>query len=98
MTITVNDVEACFKETLRMKATPHREPDFKKIRATVGADCEVKAMMWFIEANNTGYDGLLERWEFRAEKDGKRISFWADLLPRLIVSAPPQPQPASLVR
>lgn len=86
--MTINDVEMCFKATVLKKATPHREPDFKKLNEEFGPDTEVKGIQWFIEEHNTGYGGVLERWEFRGEKDNLRFSFWADLLPGLILSSP----------
>lgn len=87
--ITIKDVEDCFEETLRVKATPHRTPDFEKLRAEYGGDTPVKGRMWFIEEHNTGYGGLLERWEFVVdEPDLPRASFWADLLPGMFGMAP----------
>lgn len=82
--ITIKDVQECFDATLRKKATPHRTPDFKQIFKEFPADTPVNGERWFLEEHNTGYDGLLERWEFRTED--KKLSFWADLLPGLIVT------------
>ena len=92
--ITILDVQLAFFETLRKKATPHRTPDFAKLGKDFGMDARVTGRLWFIEEHNTGYKGVLERWEFRVQlshdnkdKDGTR-SFWADLLPGLLVMAP----------
>jgi hypothetical protein len=80
--LTLNALESIFEDTLRV-ATPHREPDFDKIRKVVDGDVLVRGQMVFIEEHNTGYDGVLERWMFNAPRsDGTgKVSFMADLLP-----------------
>ena len=87
--LTVKGVQRLFKETLKRGATPHREPDFRKIFKLVEGDPEVRGHMFFVEEHNTGYDGLLERWRFAVyDTGGARIEFWADLLPGLIKTGP----------
>jgi hypothetical protein len=85
--LTLLGLETAFKETLMKGATPHRTPDFEAIRARVAPDAVVTGRFWFIEEHNTGYGGLLERWQFVVERtNGKHLSFWADLLPGLITT------------
>lgn len=86
MPITIRDVQDRFDETLRRKGTPHRTPDFRKLNKEFGPDTPVRGCLWFIEKCNAGRVGLLERWEFKGEKNGLRFSFWADLAPPLIES------------
>ena len=84
--ITISDVEECFLMTLRKKATPHREPDFKVLKKVFGPDTPVKGRRWFIEEHNTGYEGVLERWQFRGGEEPNDFSFWADILPGLLTA------------
>ena len=80
-------LEMAFLETAA-KATPHREPDFEKLRKLPGgSSANVTGQMVFIEEHNTGYDGVLERWMMRmpSGKDGGGyVTFQIDLLPGLI--------------
>jgi hypothetical protein len=85
--LTLLGLETAFKETLMKGATPHRAPDFDRLRRVVELTAPVMGRMWFIEEHNTGYDGVLFRWQFSMpRKDGsdERVSVWADLLPGLI--------------
>lgn len=86
--LTLQTLEQAFKATKRAKATPHRTPDFKKLRKLVEPDALVSGRMVFIEEHNTGYGGVLYRWQFfMTDKDGNRVSVWADLLPDIVTSA-----------
>jgi hypothetical protein len=51
----------------------------------VDPDARVTGHWVFIETNNTGYEGVLERWWFSTfSKKGEPIGFFADMIPGLI--------------
>lgn len=86
--LTFEKVESVFKLGKKKRATPHREPDFKKIRKLGVKDDEpVRGTLWFIEEHGVGPPSIpfLERWEFITQTpEGKQVRFWADLLPGYI--------------
>lgn len=84
MAIKLSELEQAFKKTFHL-ATPHHDPDFTTIRQLTGEkDPEVHMAIIFIVVDNTGYDGVLERYLCNAGK--QRIAFHVDLLPGFVVS------------
>lgn len=82
--LTLKSLQIIFEMTEK-KATPHRTPDFEKLNQRCDKDAQVKGNIVFWEENNTGYDGLLERWSFSVtDRDGRLITFMADLLPEIV--------------
>jgi hypothetical protein len=63
----------------QQKATPHRVPDFKKLKSLVDGDPEITGSMVFLEEHNTGYDGVLYRYILQVADT--KIQFQVDLLP-----------------
>jgi hypothetical protein len=85
--LTLRGLERVYKDTLKSGATPHRTPDFPRLKKVVDPDVPIKGKLWFIEHHNTGVIGPLHRWSFTMEKadgSGETVTTWADLLPDLI--------------
>lgn len=85
--LTLYAIDKCFQHTSKL-ATPHRTPNFRIIYTLADPDTPItRAHMIALEAHNTGYDGLLERWRFFfLDRIGEEAQFEADLLPSLIHS------------
>lgn len=87
--MTLSELEAVFANTEKF-ATPHRTPNFERIRAQIDGEPEVTGSMVFLEEYNTGYPGPLERWNLQVPgKDGKPVRFMADLLPGSLTTREP---------
>ena len=88
--LTVDRLMVIYQAGLERGATPHREPDFTEIikAAKLGKDTPLRGNKVFIEENNTGYDGVLERWIFTAEANDTKsspLTFMVDILPDIVV-------------
>lgn len=87
MSITLQDCMDAMIKTKAVGATPHRDLNWEEVVERVGLKAPIKGVVMFMEEHNTGYDGWLERWMMQAaDKDGKPLTLWLDLLPGMFTS------------
>ena len=82
VTIKLSDLEVAYKTTFH-KASPHHDVNFQLVRELTGEkDPYVTMALIFLEENNTGYDGCLERYLCNVGR--QKMAFKVDLMPGLI--------------